>query len=360
MSGTPFRTVARKSASLLAAALFAWAACAATARAAGVADYRARVDRAAGLLEGLAARSWDYDETTSGARAAASASTFSEVRALLPVRETVETGAARGGVEVSHAWLHAELARCERLRVEAVERKEILGAVAERLRANASRLGEYERVAPAPRDKEAEKGRLAAILRQPEYAPRGSGESAVERLWKRFTDWLRQLFPSFGPLKPGTDRRATTVAQVLVYALAAALILYVARRLWRRRGLTPSPAARDEERVVLGEKLAPELRAADLLEEAERRARAGDLRGAIRRSYMALLVELGDRRVLRLARHKTNRDYLRAVGERAAHLYGLVHPLTADFERHWYGREEATPDDWSRFRAGCRQAISRS
>lgn len=359
MRGTPHGIFSRAARAACAAALVVCvvAALQQTARAAGVADYRARVVKAAGLLEGLAARRWDYEETFSGARAAATAQTFAEVRALLPRTERVESGAARGGLEVNNGWLHEEIGRCERLRGDAVECAEVLGRAVARLRSIAARLEEYEGAGAAARDKEAEKGRLATILRGPEYAPRGARQSAFERLRERFVNWLRELFPGIGPIRPGTDRRATLAAQLVIYSLIAALIFYVGRRLWQRRRWSVSPVPREEARVVLGERLAPELRAADLIEEAERLARAGNLRGAIRRAYVALLVELGDRRVVRLARHKTNRDYLRAVSERASHLYGLVRPLTDDFERHWYGLEAATEEDWTKFRAGCRRAL---
>jgi hypothetical protein len=84
---------------------------------------------------------------------------------------------------------------------------------------------------------------------------------------------------------------------------------------------------------------------------------AGDLRGAIRKAYIAVLCELGDRKVIRLAQHKTNRDYLAGVRDRAE-LYGALRPLTHSFERHWYGFAPATPSDWDEYRALCNQAIS--
>jgi len=113
-----------------------------------------------------------------------------------------------------------------------------------------------------------------------------------------------------------------------------------------------------EARVVLGERLAPDQTAADLLAEAERMARAGDLRGAIRKAYVALLCELGDRKIVRLARHMTNRDYLKAVRQSTPQLYREMQPLTFNFERHWYGFEAATETDWIDFRTRCRQALA--
>jgi len=94
-----------------------------------------------------------------------------------------------------------------------------------------------------------------------------------------------------------------------------------------------------------------------LLAEAEALARRGELRAAIRKAYIALLVELGDRKVISLAQHKTNHDYLRAVRDNQS-LYGNVKQLTDSFERHWYGLTVVTETDWDAFRSGYRKALS--
>jgi len=109
---------------------------------------------------------------------------------------------------------------------------------------------------------------------------------------------------------------------------------------------------------VLGEKLAPDQSAVDILAEAEALARQGDMRTAIRKAYIALLVELGERKVLSLARHKTNRDYLRAVRKREP-LYSSMKDLTDSFERHWYGFVTATENDWAAFRAMYQRTLVR-
>jgi len=110
------------------------------------------------------------------------------------------------------------------------------------------------------------------------------------------------------------------------------------------------------ERVILGEKLAAHEDAQTLFDEAEALARAGNLRGAIRKGYIALLCELSDRKVIGLAQHKTNRDYLRDVRKKRA-LYENMSGLTRRFERHWYGFEAADEADWQEFREIYRQAV---
>ena len=67
------------------------------------------------------------------------------------------------------------------------------------------------------------------------------------------------------------------------------------------------------------------------------------------------LVEM-DRKVISLAQHKTNRDYLGAVRDRPS-LFLSMRGLTNSFEIHWYGFVPATPDDWANFRAGYLNAV---
>ena len=84
----------------------------------------------------------------------------------------------------------------------------------------------------------------------------------------------------------------------------------------------------------------------------------GDLgiRAAIRKAYIALLCELGDRKVISLAQHKTNRDYLSALRGRTR-LHSTMRGLTNSFEQHWYGFVPAGENDWSDFRNGYQQAV---
>jgi hypothetical protein len=146
--------------------------------------------------------------------------------------------------------------------------------------------------------------------------------------------------------------------QIVVIGLAAAVLVYVGYLLLRRFGHVRRPRVRKkkEARIVLGERLEPEATSTDLLSQAEALVRHGDIRGAIRKAYIALLVELGDRKLISLAQHKTNRDYLNSVRSLPP-LHLTMRGLTDIFERHWYGLEQATPDDWQDFRAGYLAAL---
>jgi len=126
-------------------------------------------------------------------------------------------------------------------------------------------------------------------------------------------------------------------------------------RRFRRTRRKRAPKKRGA-RIVLGEQLKPEDTATDLLSEAEALARRGELRAAIRKAYIALLVELGDRKVITLEQHKTNRDYLNAVRSSPV-LHSTMRGLTDSFELHWYGYAEATENDWNNFRSRYKQAL---
>ena len=145
---------------------------------------------------------------------------------------------------------------------------------------------------------------------------------------------------------------------IVIVSVAVLLILYVLWQLFKRfqRPLEAKARKKRAARVVLGERLQPEQTSSDLLAEAEALARNGDLRAAIRKGYIALLVELGDRNVISLAQYKTNRDYLRSVSSHPQ-LHSRMKNLTESFERHWYGFAQVTPNDWQDFRSGYREAL---
>jgi hypothetical protein len=191
---------------------------------------------------------------------------------------------------------------------------------------------------------------MSAIMRRAEYNEQNQGPSAFRRWWDRFVKWLRGLFGDTRPVDTSTVTKASKVVQYLVYGLVGAAILFA---LWKllpllRRPRLRGKKAKKQERVVLGEKLSPEQTAADLLAEAELLARSGDLRAAIRKGYIAVLLELADRKLLRLERNNTNRDYLRALSARQE-IFESMKILTGSFERHWYGLLAANEVDWTDF-----------
>jgi hypothetical protein len=320
--------------------------------AATLSEYRNRVSEAATAIQQLhTPDNFAGDLTRSEETIAA---TLARVRTLLPANETI---LFKGQTfEADNSWLHDTFSEYERIKTSSRRSADLFRRTAERLRALLGRLNELDQVS-ASADKDASKARMAEILRRPEFNKSAAQGSALERLWERFIRWLSGLFPKTKPLAPGTGRALSSIAQVVVIAICVALIAFLIWKFLPRflRGRGKKKTKR-EARIVLGEHLDPDQSAADLLEQAEGLARAGDLRGAIRKAYIALLCELGDRKVISLAQHKTNRDYLMSVRHKTS-LYQSMRKLTSSFELHWYGFVPPAPNDWDEFRLGCRNAV---
>lgn len=219
---------------------------------------------------------------------------------------------------------------------------------------------------PLDRNKDEEKQKLAQILNRPEYqAPEKKEKGALERWWESFTNWLKGLFPKPEPMQPVESRSGTgippEVVQILIVGTALAIIGFVIWRFaptFRDRRKRKKESKDSGERIILGERLAANESSSSLFAQAESMAREGNFRGAIRKGYIALLCDLGDRKVVRLAQHKTNRDYLRDVSK-DKELHRGVGELTSIFEDHWYGLSSASEEDWGAFRESYRYSTEK-
>lgn len=315
------------------------------------ADYQNQLQRAIQALEDLQKSNPtehpDYDHSQLE-------QTIKTVSEALPEHEDVK--ASDEVCNVDNSWLTIALKDFEGATVE--QRPKKLAQLIERLKAIEERVGYERQPATVADGKTQSKEKLDGILARPEYAAESRGPNALMRLLQDFIRWILSFLPERMPVRSGNSRWLALVAEGLVVIVAAVVIFYVLRILFARfhRPGERRAAKKREARIVLGERLEPEETATDLLSEAEALARRGDIRAAIRKAYIALLVELGDRKVLTLAQHKTNRDYLNSV-----RAIPLLHPtmrtLTESFERHWYGLADATENDWQTFRARYQAAL---
>lgn len=317
-------------------------------------EYHQRIEQAVTALDTLAN---SEEAETASSYASRDDETVTNVRSLIPKTETVESNGASFAVD--NSWLHDELDRYAD--DNSTERYNLLRRITTRLAAVAARITDLEK--PPTRtgaSKEEERRKLAEILQRPEYARKVKEESAITRLVQDFLKWLQKLFPKPKPISPGSAGIFSTIAQVVVIALTLALLIFVLKLFLPRMlsGRRAKKKGKAKARIVLGERLEPDQTALDLLSEAEALARRGELRSAIRKAYIALLVEMGDRKIISLAQYKTNRDYLRAVRE-VEPLYANVKQLTDSFERHWYGLASATENDWLAFRSAYERALLR-
>ena len=276
------------------------------------------------------------------------------VRAALPRNQQVQLEKLTWTTD--NSWLHRALDDLERASVE--ERPAKLESVLEALNALNDRVGELEDAERVDEHKGASKQKLESILTRPEYASASRGPNALTRMLRDLIRWIESLMPEPSQMSPGRARFISTVIMIIVIGVALLMILYVLRLLFKRfkRPVNTKARKKRKPRIVLGERLQPEQTSTDLLAEAEALARSGDLRAAIRKGYIALLVELGDRDLISLAQYKTNRDYLRSVSN-VPQLHSPLKRLTESFERHWYGFAQVTPNDWQDFRARYREAL---
>jgi len=323
---------------------------AASAAGATLDDYKQRLDTGAGYLSDMSAvlksAKPEYERQLAAL----------VLRTIPPTEKITWSG---GEVDTDNSWLPVAM---EAFNVESAldKRTAILKGARERLLATSASVAELQRGIAHDSTKDADKQKLAEILARPEYQPpKEDEESLFQRWWREFWDWIDGLFPKTD-LKPSSVDLGSlrVVLQVVIFAAVAGLIAFL---LWRflpyfRNKFGRKKKSGGGDRVILGEIVGSDESASDIFAEAERLALEGDIRGAIRKGYIAVLCELGERRLLRIARHKTNRDYLRDVKKKPQVFDGL-RGLTDNFERNWYGIRAAVPEDWESFRDGYNQTL---
>jgi hypothetical protein len=323
--------------------------CPARAAAIPIADYHNNLQQAITAVDTLI--HFDEEETP-GDYETQLTQTIEAVRNALPQTQSIESD---GEVcNVDNSWVHKALDELKKPE----DRPEKLEQLLQSLYSLEERIAERQQPGPSVDSKDQAKSKLESILARPEYVRGARGPNALTRVLQDFFRWLRSFFPEPKPTDSSRASIISLIAQFMVIIGALVLLGYVLKILLTRfkRARKHKTPKKREPRVVLGERLEPEDTAADLLAEAEALARQGDLRAAIRKGYIALLVELGDRKLISLAQHKTNRDYLNSLRS-APQLHSKIRGLTDSFERHWYGFVQADQNDWQNFRSGYLAAL---
>jgi len=307
-------------------------------------DYHENIKRAIETLEPL---NKINDESDSHDIDNVFAESTKSVRSILPKHQTVEFEGE--SYNVDNSWLHKSLDELD----QSADRSNKLDQILNVLHALEARVADRQSPGQLVESKEQAKSRLENILKRPEYATGERGSNALARLLQDIAKWLEQFFPKRN-VNAQRMNFFSVIARIVVLAIAGLVIGFVLKIVlswFLGRTAKPKRKKSKEPRIVLGERLEPDATATDLLAEAEALARQGDLRAAIRKAYIALLVELGERKLVSLAHHKTNRDYLNSLRS-LPQIHSRMRGLTESFERHWYGFVTATPDDWQDFRSG--------
>lgn len=323
-----------------------------------LAEYRQRVSRAYDTLDYLA---YPEEDLSDAENAALQREKIKEIRTTLPASDRIEL--KNGTFEVDNRWLHDKLNEYNRENLDSAERAKIIGEISDKLAALESKLTELENQASANRTKDEEKQKLNEILKRPEYQKPEKKESFVQKALDDFFKWLDEIFPkpNYGKPSESETQSFKPFLQFIVFLAVFGLIGFLLYRFAPVlfKSFRDREKNKKETRVILGETLAADETSQNLFSEAENLARSGDLRAAIRKGYIAFLCELNDRKIIGLARHKTNRDYLRDVRKRE-NLHRDMSGLTANFERHWYGFETTGKEDWETFRKQYKEAVGRN
>lgn len=316
-------------------------------------DYAGRVAQAARQTAELA--------NGAGRDEAAHKAALKTITELLPATEKI----SRGGelVHVDNSWLHQAISNLKW--DDGGTRSAQLSDLAARLGALERRLSEAASQADARGSAESAdaRARLEQILAREEYQLEANQDSVirgwVRKIQEAIDRFLLWLFTRSGPATAPSAGTVRLLRYAILAVTAVALLfgLTMLLRRFRLSALKRKKVEPEEAREVLGEHIDAALTADDLLREAAEMARKGEFRLAIRRAYIALLCDLEQRGQLKLNRAKTNNDYLREL-EPDAKTHRPVAQMTTRYERVWYGRGEATLEDYAGFIDRYREAAS--
>jgi len=164
-------------------------------------------------------------------------------------------------------------------------------------------------------------------------------------LWERFlrwlADWLDRLLPDNSPLAGGVlGNAATTLVGWVVIGLGAALLILLLS-YWLRRLLAGMLTGRDGGDPLAGADDLPAT-SGQARQQASQQAQSGNYREAVRRLYLAAILRLAERGLIRFERSLTNREVLARVDASAPARAHLA-PVVETFDRVWYGEQE--PDE---------------
>jgi hypothetical protein len=166
---------------------------------------------------------------------------------------------------------------------------------------------------------EEELQRLHDILNNPPFV-----DGPLQRIWRYVLELLGRLL---GSVSPQGDGRWVVIVVGLVVATVVlfSLVRSVRSTLAHEARVPQAPA--DDAPATSEEALA----------SAQSFAAASDYRNAMRQLYLATLIALDERGLLRYDRSLTNRETLRAVHRTNTALAIELDPVIDAFDRTWYG-----------------------
>ncbi len=181
---------------------------------------------------------------------------------------------------------------------------------------------------------EERKAEMREILSRREFA--GSDSSIIDLVSSWIKRALGGLFGSGLDAIPSSKAVSVTLAVIVLGAFLVILALVLARL-----GFGMSSTFEEETSDLYAGPNSPRL----ALDDAAKAASDGDFRSAIRLVYLAVLLRLDEREMIRFDRTGTNWEYLATLRKRPA-IYTVLRPATTLFDRKWYGHESAISSDY--------------
>jgi TolA-binding protein len=279
------------------------------------------------------------------------------IRELLPRTERIEHEGQ--SLDVDNAWLHVALDTYEdekNQQLKVAKLTELEG----RLRALAETLVRTEETPVETKADADMRAKLRNILNRSDYKEKE--DSAVGTFFKKVrravTNFLNDIWAAFRRLLAkiftvGAGGSWVTKALVVLVLGAIGFGLFrVLKQIEPRR-------KRASKRTVLGEEIEAGTTPRDLADAAMAAARAGDYRLAIRKLYVSLLYEMGNRELIELDDSLTNHEYL-VRASRYSSIIPSLNFLTDSFDRHWYGMLPPTQEDFTTCLAQYNSAMERT
>ena len=183
---------------------------------------------------------------------------------------------------------------------------------------------------------------LKEVLAAPEFQQKSPTlnpiQAFINDLETQFLKWLAGLLPADAAAELGWLRWV-----IIVFGgLALAAVLWFAVRVITR-GLVVEDALADA-----GDAGAEPVTSEGAFRQAQETSRAGDYRSAVRWLYLSSLLTLDERGVLHYDRTRTNREYLRSVGN-APELAHSLGDIVDVFDRVWYGFQPIDRPDFEQY-----------
>jgi hypothetical protein len=197
-------------------------------------------------------------------------------------------------------------------------------------------------------DSERVRKELAQILSRNEY-DHSAKMNAVDRFLMRIGTAIKDglgrvwhwLVSHLTLGRSSSGSKIATVGAWFVIAGFVVLAWFIARKLVANHG---GGGSASEESDAANYDLPS---AKPLIKQAAKLAEQGDYRGAFRAAYMACIAYLDEVRAVRFERSRTNWEYLRELKQGGHEKpYGEMRPLTLDFDRKIYGREDCSKTDY--------------